>query len=199
MASERVDMGGLGTKPSRLSRRSVLKKGAVVGGTALWVAPAVQIVGMSPASAQSSSPPPASSSTTTSTSTTSTTEAPQCKDISNIQIVVKKNHKYYGLKYDPSESTSWDDWSSAAPNSNDCIRYYEQEYGTRVLAEQWVADKFNESAKVKIINSCEWRLQLPLPDGFTFVQGYVKAGNVASTPCPKAAAPTANYVAFINS
>jgi hypothetical protein len=35
-----------------LTRREVLKKGAMLGGTLLWVAPVVQAVGMSPAAAQ---------------------------------------------------------------------------------------------------------------------------------------------------
>jgi hypothetical protein len=35
-----------------LSRREVLKKGAMLGGTVLWVVPVVQAVGMSPAMAQ---------------------------------------------------------------------------------------------------------------------------------------------------
>ena len=42
---------------SGLTRREAIKKGAIVGGTVLWVAPLVQSVGMSPASAQTVSPP----------------------------------------------------------------------------------------------------------------------------------------------
>jgi hypothetical protein len=38
-----------------LTRREVLKKGAVLGGTVLWVAPMVQAIGMSPALAQTPS------------------------------------------------------------------------------------------------------------------------------------------------
>ena len=53
------DEGGTAIpKPSAggLSRREAIKKGAIVGGTVLWVTPLVQSVGMSPASAQTPSP-----------------------------------------------------------------------------------------------------------------------------------------------
>ncbi len=43
---------------SGVTRREAIKKGAIVGGTVMWVAPLVQTVGMSPASAQTVSPQP---------------------------------------------------------------------------------------------------------------------------------------------
>ena len=43
---------------SGVTRREAIKKGAIVGGTVMWVAPLVQTVGMSPASAQTASPRP---------------------------------------------------------------------------------------------------------------------------------------------
>ena len=43
---------------SGVTRREAIKKGAIVGGTVMWVAPLVQTVGMSPASAEGVSPPP---------------------------------------------------------------------------------------------------------------------------------------------
>ncbi|MBW3548198.1 MAG: hypothetical protein KY452_08725 [Actinobacteria bacterium] len=44
--------------PSGVTRREAIKKGAIVGGTVMWVAPLVQTVGMSSASAQTASPQP---------------------------------------------------------------------------------------------------------------------------------------------
>ena len=46
-----------------ISRRKALRAGAMVGG-ALWVVPTVQVIGLSPASAQQVSPPPTSDSNT---------------------------------------------------------------------------------------------------------------------------------------
>lgn len=46
--------------PSEISRRELLKKGAVLGGSVLWMTPAVQVVGMSRAFAQETSPLPPS-------------------------------------------------------------------------------------------------------------------------------------------
>lgn len=43
-----------------ISRRKALRRGAMVGG-ALWVVPTVQVIGLSPASAQQVSSPPSSS------------------------------------------------------------------------------------------------------------------------------------------
>ncbi len=43
---------------SGVTRREAIKKGAIVGGTVMWVAPLVQTVGISPASAEGVSPPP---------------------------------------------------------------------------------------------------------------------------------------------
>jgi hypothetical protein len=41
-----------------VTRRDLLKKGVALGGTALWVTPAVQVLGVSRAYAQTASPPP---------------------------------------------------------------------------------------------------------------------------------------------
>lgn len=63
----------------RLSRRDVLKRGAVAGSAGVWLAPAIQVIGMGAASAQLASQPArlnASSTTSTSTSTTTTTAVP---------------------------------------------------------------------------------------------------------------------------
>ncbi len=46
----------MGTETSTITRRELLKKGALVGGTALWVTPVVQVVGMSRAFAKETSP-----------------------------------------------------------------------------------------------------------------------------------------------
>ena len=44
-------------EPGRgLTRREIIKKGAIVGGTVMWVTPAVQVIGMRPAQAQEVSP-----------------------------------------------------------------------------------------------------------------------------------------------
>lgn len=50
---------------SVVSRRSALKKGAVAGGALLWVAPAVQVIGLSQAHAQVPSPGGGTTTTTT--------------------------------------------------------------------------------------------------------------------------------------
>lgn len=42
---------------SGLSRRSMLKRGALVGGAALWTVPIIQVVTMSPAAADNPSAP----------------------------------------------------------------------------------------------------------------------------------------------
>lgn len=47
------------TATSGLSRREAIKKGAIVGGAALWVSPVIQNVGISAASGQTTSPAPA--------------------------------------------------------------------------------------------------------------------------------------------
>lgn len=47
--------GGAMRHPESTSRRDALKRGAVIGGLA-WVAPAVQLIGVSPAHAQTASP-----------------------------------------------------------------------------------------------------------------------------------------------
>lgn len=47
--------GGVDRTRSGISRREALQKGAMVGGTVLWVTPLVQSVGMSPAAAQTTS------------------------------------------------------------------------------------------------------------------------------------------------
>jgi hypothetical protein len=39
-----------------LTRREIIKRGAIVGGTVMWVTPAVQVIGMRPAQAQEVSP-----------------------------------------------------------------------------------------------------------------------------------------------
>lgn len=50
-----IGSDGVQGQPSSTSRRDALKRGAVVGGL-LWVTPAVQMIGISPAHAQSTSP-----------------------------------------------------------------------------------------------------------------------------------------------
>jgi hypothetical protein len=40
------------SSPGCLSRREALKRGVLLGGTALWVVPAVQVLSISPAAAQ---------------------------------------------------------------------------------------------------------------------------------------------------
>lgn len=169
-------------QPGGVSRRKVLKGGAIAGGVA-WVAPTVQVLGIGSAGAQTASPPPPPP----------PPPNDECKDISNIQVVVSKDGTLYGLKYDDS----FEAWSSAAPDSNDCIRYYEQANGGSVVASRSVADAFNRSASVTVVNDCEWRLALPLPAGYTFVAGYVKAGNVAAAECPTAAVVGSTHVAFV--
>jgi hypothetical protein len=167
-----------------LSRRKMLKGGAIAG-AAVWAVPTAQLIGMDSAHAQSASPPPPPP--------PPPPDDVECKTISNIQIIVKKSGCLYGLKWDDG----FERWSSAAPNSNDCIRYFESETNKKVVASGAVASVFNSKASVTIVNDCEWRLALPLPSGYVFVAGYVKAGNVSTTACPKAATPTATYVPFL--
>ena len=52
-----MDQSSTDDTRSGVTRREAIKKGAIVGGTVMWVAPLVQTVGMSPASAQTASPP----------------------------------------------------------------------------------------------------------------------------------------------
>ena len=181
-----------------ISRRSALKKGAIAGGAALWVVPAVQVIGLGKGSAQTPSPPvvtttppvvtvPTTGATTTTTrpATTTTTTTPDCsKDISNIQIVVKYGGVFYGLKYD----SLWDDWIPAtAPPSNDCLDDWEAASGGKVIVgSQTVANAFNAAVIVEKVNDCLWRIALPLPTGYTFKAGFIKAGNVDGTICPSA-------------
>lgn len=171
-----------------VSRRRVLKGGAIAG-TAAWAVPAVQVIGLGSAHAQQASPPPPPPPPSNG----------ECTDISNIQIIVSSGGVLYGLKFDPGDSDPWNAWSSAAPDSNDCIRYFESSTSQTVVTDDDVAHDFNDGAQVMIIDDCEWRLNLPLPDGYEFVAGYIKSGNVSDTECPTAAAPGATYVAFLNS
>lgn len=168
------------------SRRRVLKGGAVAGAVA-WAVPTAQVIGMGSAHAQAVSPPPPPP----------PPPPDDCKAISNIQIIVSSGGTLYGLKWDPEEG-GFNDWSSAAPDSNDCIRYYEMaNAGTTVVALQAVADDFNEApATVTMVNDCEWRLALPLPAGYTFVAGYSKSGDVSSEECPPAATSGGSYIVF---
>lgn len=46
------------TARTELTRREAIGRAAVVGGTLLWAAPAIQTIGMTPAFAQTASPPP---------------------------------------------------------------------------------------------------------------------------------------------
>lgn len=171
-----------------VSRRSILKRGAAAGGAAVVFTPVVQVVGLTPASAQNPSvivPPE---------------EPTDCHDISNIQVVVTgaNNNGYYGLKFDPGDQPGeqFVGWDSAAPDSNDCIRYYETQSGKNVSADDQVAQVFNRGAVVDLVSDCQWRLRLPLPDGFTFVSGWVKYGNVSTGGCPHEATVTPTYVEF---
>ncbi len=43
--------------PSEYSRRSMLKRGAVIGGTLAWTIPAIQVISMNSAQAESASAP----------------------------------------------------------------------------------------------------------------------------------------------
>jgi hypothetical protein len=182
---------------ANISRRDALRRGAIVGG-AVFAVPTVQVLGLSPASAQQVSGPPP---------TTATTLPPpppaECQDISNIQIVVSKGGVYYGLKWDGD----WDKWSSAAPDSNDCIAYYEAATGNTVVAQGSVADTFNgegpaEPVVVEKVSDCVWRLMLPLPSGYTYVEGYMKFGDVdpnvddGKDNCPTAGTVTSGYIEF---
>lgn len=174
--------GGSGARDP--ARRKLLKV-AVTGGVVGWTVPAVQTISMSAAHAQATSEPP-----------TTEEPPPSCKAISNVQVVVLRSGMYFGLKYDP-EDDAFEPWSSAAPDSNDCIRYFEQQHPEiSVVPSDRVADRFNDHADVAIVDDCEWRLILPLPTGYTYVQGYVKAGNVSEAGCPGAGTPTATFVPF---
>lgn len=53
-----MDDQSTGAASAGYSRRDVLKKGAVVGGTLAWAVPAVQLISMTSASAESPSAPP---------------------------------------------------------------------------------------------------------------------------------------------
>lgn len=188
---EQAGSDTIGSEPS-ISRRAMVKRGAAAGAVALWITPTVQIIGLGRASAQSTSAPTTTIPPVTAPPTTSPPSAG--KDISNIQIVVRMDGRYYGLKYDGV----FDRWSSAAPDSNDCIRYFEGETDITVVADGEVANAFNSGAVVDVVNSKEWRLRLPLPSGYTYVQGYLKAGNVARDACSRAGTTAAGYVAFVS-
>ncbi|MBW3547423.1 MAG: twin-arginine translocation signal domain-containing protein [Actinobacteria bacterium] len=51
-----IESNGATGRPESTSRRDALKRGAVIGGL-VWVAPAVQLIGINPAHAQTASPP----------------------------------------------------------------------------------------------------------------------------------------------
>ena len=54
--AEGAPLGGPGDKPSEITRRQALKRGAILGGALAWATPVVQVVGMRPAFAQVASP-----------------------------------------------------------------------------------------------------------------------------------------------
>lgn len=165
-----------------LTRRKVLRAGAAAGAVA-WAVPTAQLVGIGSANAQSGSAPPPPPPPPPS----------ECQDISNIQIIVENDGTLYGLKWDDG----FDKWSSAAPDANDCIRYYEEANpGATVIASGAVATIFNRSATVTVVSDCEWRLALPLPTGYAWVAGYIKFGNNTNLECPKSADPGATYISF---
>jgi hypothetical protein len=171
-----------------LNRRTALKRGAIATGAALYVVPAVQVIGLGKAHAATPSVPP----------TTPPTDPPAGGDISNIQIIVQKNGTLYGLKWDPDDSPDgWDAWSSAAPDSNDCIKFYEDDTGQTVQpASGGTVDAFNDNVEVQIISDTEWHIILPLPSGVTYVTGFVKSGNVTNDPCPPSGQPGNGVIAF---
>ena len=166
-----------------VTRRVVLKRGAAVGAAAVWMTPVVQSLAMTGAAASSVSVPPNG-------------EPPEDgKKISNLQIIVLYNGVYYGLKWDET----WNAWTSAAPDSNDCIRYYEEASGNTVLASDTLASTFNLNVDVVKISDTEWHLLLEgFPTGVTFVAGYIKAGNAETLGCQPNSTPTSTYVPFIS-
>lgn len=67
-------IGGSGVDPSEFTRRAALKRGAVVGGSLLWVTPIMQTLAISPAFAQATSPGGDPPPTTSPPGTTPTTQ-----------------------------------------------------------------------------------------------------------------------------
>lgn len=163
----------------------MLKRSAGAAGAAAIATPVVQVIGIGRSSAQEPSVPPP-------------TEPPgECQAISNLQIIVLKNGTYYGLKWDPEENPGFNDWSDAAPNSNDCLQYWVGETGNTIVASQDVADDFNElPVVVDMISDCTWRMRLPLPSGYTYVVGFMKFGNTTDHECPLSGQPNGSYIEF---
>ncbi len=92
---------------SAVSRRTALKRGAVVGGTLLWVTPAVQVIGLGSANAQQSSggggvtpTTVVAPTTTTPAPTTTTTMAPELMGISFVAFRFTCGSTTYFVKQD---------------------------------------------------------------------------------------------------
>lgn len=83
--------------PGSYSRREAIRRAAVLGGTMVWAAPAIQQVGMRAAAAVSPPPPPPPPS--------------NFYGISFVAFVFKCGSTYYKAKYD-AEAGSWEDVES---------------------------------------------------------------------------------------
>jgi hypothetical protein len=161
-----------GAEARALDRRQALRRGVLIGTAPVWTTPLVQAITISPASAQTTSPPPP---------TTPPTDPPgPVKEISNIQVIVRSAGVLYGLKWDGS----WEAWSAAAPDANDCIRYHAD--GVTVVADDSVAEAFAAAVTVEVVDAYHWRIALPLPSGYELVAGYSKAGDARKVGCAPA-------------
>lgn len=155
-------MDGQHETRGELDRRALLKRGALLGGAALWVAPVVQVVGMGRASATEPSVPPPPP------------PPPVATYPSNVQIIVRKNGVDYGVKYDENDTNPWD-WAPQATNENGSCLY---KNGHTWVSDHSIADVFNAQAVVTKVDDGfgNGAYRITLPAGFTYVVGYAKCG-----------------------
>ena len=93
---------------SHITRRELLKRGALTSAAVVWATPVVQTIGMSKALAQDASP-------TTTTTTTTTTLPPGDTDISYIALNVECDGDHYFIKYEVDSG-----WESDPGNAPKC-------------------------------------------------------------------------------
>ena len=143
-----------------ITRRDLLRKGAVLGGAVVWTTPVVQTLGMGRAFAQTASPEPNGD-----------------KEISYIGINVICN----GSASDPgSYFVKWEDgtWESNAGAAPSCAEKDELPDGV---------DGSNGWDLILISDSCAKLTEVPTIGANCTVEIWVKAGNESSTdtPCNK--------------
>jgi hypothetical protein len=135
-----------------LTRRSALKRGVALG-VAVWAVPAVEILSISPASAQGASPTGGGFP-------------------SNVQLIVQKtgSSARYGVKFDPGDATRWGRIPPSAPMCPD-------QFGVTYLDDNAVITDFNRSAVVtttSVGGKATFRIQIPA--GYALAYSWSKCG-----------------------